>query len=207
MQNLYIGDCLDVMQTMAPESVDLIYLDPPFNSGRIYNDFSDKWEFTEDETRAIYKALYLKVPELGNLLSCVHQINEKIAAYLAFMAQRLKEMHRLLKPTGSLYLHCDDSASSYLRVVLDCIFTRYRYRNQIIWMRTPSHNDSNQWGRIHDVLLYYTKSSKCTWNTIHLPYREDQLLRYSHRDKHGKYSTSQLNLSNRPVSEFPYTLA
>ena len=87
-------------------------------------------------------------------------------AYLTMMAVRLLELHRVLKPTGSLYLHCDPTASHYLKIILDGIFGNQNYRNEIIWQRTSSHNDPKRFGRIHDVVLFFAKSGSAKWNTV-----------------------------------------
>jgi site-specific DNA-methyltransferase (adenine-specific) len=108
-------------------------------------------------------------------------------AYLAMMAARLIELHRVLKPTGSLYLHCDPTASHYLKILLDAVFGKENFRNEIVWKRTTSHSDSKTWSRIHDVIFFKTKSGKFTWNTPRAAYDDSYLSeKYRHDDKDGR---------------------
>ena len=169
---------------MNSESVDLIYLDPPFNSNRNYSApvgsaaagaaFKDTWTLSDldvawmgliaDEQPAIYKTL-----EAAGLTH-----GKGMQSYLCMMAVRLLEMQRVLKETGSIYLHCDPTASHYLKLIMDAVFGANTFRSEIIWKRTTAHSDTRQGrrqhGRIHDVLLFYTKSSEWTWNTIYTDY-------------------------------------
>ena len=173
---LFYGDNLDVLgRYVADESVDLVYLDPPFNSNADYNVlfaerdgtraaaqiqvFEDTWRWDEGATRA-----YEDVVEAGGLVSQAMQAfrtffgESDMLAYLAMMAPRLVELQRVLKPTGSLYLHCDPTASHYLKMLLDAVFGPTKFKNEIIWKRTNSRSTSGRWPRIHDVILYYSKS-------------------------------------------------
>jgi DNA modification methylase len=186
MNKLYFGDNLHVLRKyVADESVDLVYLDPPFNSKADYNvlfraasarghraqieAFEDTWHWGDeaeealDEIRASGGAPASIVRALRDALG-----PSDMMAYLVMMAVRLVEMHRVLKPTGSLYLHCDPTASHYLKIILDSIFGTVRYKNEIAWKRSDAHNDAKQgakhFGRIHDVLLYYAKSAETTFN-------------------------------------------
>ncbi len=185
---LYYGDNLDVMRDhIADASVDLEYLDPPFNSNAVYNvlfketngtkaqaqmkAFEDTWTWDEKAARAYQETVERGGP-VSRALQAFHGLlgNNNLMAYLAMMAPRLVELHRVLKPTGSIYLHCDPTASHYLKVVMDAIFKPENFRNEIIWKRTSAHNDPNRYGSVHDVLLFYTKSSHYVWNTIYAPY-------------------------------------
>lgn len=185
---LYYGDNLDILRGYIPEeSVDLIYLDPPFNSSRGYNvifkedtgapseaqieAFEDTWHWS-GAVRA-YDEMQASGPELVSrtLRALVDAVGKNdVSAYLTMMTIRLVEMHRVLKSTGSLYLHCDPTASHYLKIMLDSIFGPINFRNEIIWRRSGSHNKVKRFGPIHDVILYYTKSNKFTFNTIHGAY-------------------------------------
>ena len=127
MNKLYCGDNLSIMHDMPDASVVLIATDPPFNTGKDWGAFNDKWE--------------------GGL-----------KGYLKFMEPRLVEMHRLLKPTGSLYLHCDPTASHYLKVLLDTVFGIKQFRNEIVWKRSHAKSPKKRFGRSHDSILFYTKS-------------------------------------------------
>jgi DNA modification methylase len=152
---LFCNDNLERLAQLPSDSVDLIYLDPPFFSNRVYEviwgdeaevrSFEDRWE--------------------GG-----------IQHYIGWMRERVIEMHRLLKPTGSLYLHCDPHASHYIKVMLDGIFTASMFRSEIIWKRTTAHSDSKQGrrlpGSIHDVIFFYTKSRNWIWNPIFVDYDE-----------------------------------
>ena len=129
MNQLYCGDNLEIMADMESESVDLIATDPPFNTGRDWGAFNDKWE--------------------GGL-----------KGYLKFMEPRIEEMHRLLKPTGSFYLHCDPTASHYLKVMLDGVFGIKQFRNEIVWHYTIGSPNCKQFPRKHDTIFYYSKSEK-----------------------------------------------
>ena len=173
---LFYGDNLDVLgRYVADESVDLVYLDPPFNSNADYNvlfaerdgtraaaqiqAFEDTWRWDEGAARA-----YEDVVEAGGLVSQAMQAfrtflgESDMLAYLAMMAPRLVELQRVLKPTGSLYLHCDPTASHYLKMLLDAVFGPTKFKNEIIWKRTNARSTSGRWPRIHDVILYYSKS-------------------------------------------------
>lgn len=188
-KELYFGDNLKVMRAhIADESVDLVYLDPPFNSKRDYNllfktpkghesdaqitAFEDSWQWgdqAEDEFREIQKQTNTTVAEIMQALRSFLGQNDMMA-YLTMMANRLLELHRVLKSTGSLYLHCDPTASHYLKILLDGVFTPQRFKNEIIWRRTGSHNSTKSFGPIHDTILYYTKTKNYTFNQLRRPY-------------------------------------
>jgi DNA modification methylase len=178
---LYCGDNLEVLaEYIPPESVDLIYLDPPFNSQRTYNivykgsaaqteAFKDYWSWADaaqDYARLVESAATPR--KLRPMLQSLHELliddDADLLAYITMMAARLVALHKVLKPTGSLYLHCDPTASHYLKVTLDAIFGSDRLLNEVIWQRTSAHNDPSRYGRVHDVLLFYTKSEKRVWN-------------------------------------------
>lgn len=154
---IYCDDNLGRMASLPSESVDLIYLDPPFFSNRFYEviwgdeaevrSFEDRWE--------------------GG-----------IEVYVSWMRDRVMEMRRLLKPNGSLYLHCDPHASHYLKVMLDEIFGTSGYRNEIIWKRTSSHSSAKRYAPIHDVIFYYGASAKPTWNAPYVDYSDEYLDKY-----------------------------
>jgi DNA modification methylase len=199
MNTLYYGDNLDVLSDrVATESVDLIYLDPPFNSNRSYNvlfkahggeesqaqieAFDDSWHWSQ-ETEAQYAALVaggapIKVSEAIEAMHGLLGPND-VLAYLVMMTARLVELHRVLKPTGTLYLHCDPTASHYLRDILDAIFGADHQQAEIIWKRTTAHSDGAQGrrrlGRVHDVIHVYAKGSEWTWNPIFTPYDQSYI--------------------------------
>ena len=161
-------------------TVDLVYLDPPFNSQATYNvlyapgaagdaqyrAFNDTWSWdaAAGERLERYRAAVAR-PAHKSIVGLAGMLGESgMLAYLTYMAERLEHMHRLLKPTGSLYLHCDPTASHYLRAVLDAIFGPDNFRNEIAWQRTSAHNDPARYGRVHDAILYYGRSSRVVWN-------------------------------------------
>ena len=191
MNTLYYGDNLDVLRRyIADKSVNLVYLDPPFKSNQNYNvlfaehdgtqaaaqikAFEDTWRWDEAAARA-----YQEVVETGGQVSRAMQAfrtllgDNDMLAYLSMMAPRLVELRRALKTTGSLYLHCDPNASAYLRLLMDAVFGPAGFTNEIIWRRYGVHNDfgqgSRHFGRVHDVLLFYTKGSPATWTQAFTP--------------------------------------
>ena len=187
MNKLYYGDNLPVLrESIASESVDLIYLDPPFNSNASYNvlfkapageqsqaqieAFEDTWHWNESAEHLRRGGDGGHIPMRQSCSApCARRSalgENDMMAYLAMMAVRLIELHRVLKSTGSLYLHCDPTASHYLKIVLDAIFSPTQFRNEIVWQRTSSHNDPKRYGRIHDTILYYSRADRPTWNQI-----------------------------------------
>ena len=194
---LYFGDCLDVMrESIDDESVDLIYLDPPFNSKRLYNAFigdaqwvafDDTWQWSEaiDDFDEVANDIELAptMEGLRTILGEGHRL-----AYLSYMANRLRECWRVLKPTGSIYLHCDPTMSHDLKVVMNGIFDRENFRSEIIWKRSSAHSDAKQGrmqhGRIHDVLFFYTKTDNWVWNQQYTPYDQEYIDKfYRHVEK------------------------
>ena len=183
-QTIWTGDNLNVMRGMNSASVDLIYLDPPFNSKHNYAApiggkaagaaFKDTWTLRDVDAEWI-NLIEAKHPALYRVLLAAMTDCDK--SYLAYMAARLLEMHRVLKPTGSIYLHCDPTMSHYLKLVMDAIFGCKAFRTDITWKRGSAHSDTKQGrrqhGRIHDVLLYYTVGATWTWNPVYTPYDQD----------------------------------
>jgi DNA modification methylase len=207
-RNLAVGDCLEVLGRVGSGSVGLVYLDPPFNSGRTYDlvdaqrdqgasggrteAFGDQWKWTSETEREL-AALPALVPRpLATLVeSLVTALGRRnLAAYLVGMAPRLLELHRVLDEEGSLYLHCDSAASHYLRVVLDNIFGPAQFRNEIIWRRTHAHSSSRRFGPVHDVLLFYSKTQKYRWNRAYTEYPTRYLEQYYRQeDEHGAFQS------------------
>jgi site-specific DNA-methyltransferase (adenine-specific) len=196
--HLYYGDNLAVLREhVRDESVDLIYLDPPFNSNANYNilfrspagqdsnaqieAFEDTWHWNdkaEDAFDQLARSGHTRAFDLLNAMRSFLGQNDMMA-YLAMMAIRLVELHRVLKPTGSLYLHCDPTASHYLKLLMDGVFGPHRFRNEIIWERTNAHNMKTAgWTRSNDVLLFYTRGPGCTFNTQYTAYGPEQMKRY-----------------------------
>lgn len=187
---LYYGDNLSVLRDNIPgESVGLIYLDPPFNSQANYNvlfkgasgksadaqieAFKDTWHWGEEAERAFSEVLESPNTQAAEMLRAMRLFlgENDMMAYLAMMAVRLLELHRVLKPTGSLYLHCDPTASHYLKILLDAVFGPLNFRNEIIWKRTSAKGLAfTRFARNHDVILCYTKSDEWTWNAPYAPH-------------------------------------
>ncbi len=177
---LYYGDNLAVLRgSIANESVDLVYLDPPFNSAASYNvlfkapsgeqsaaqieAFEDTWHWNESAERALDEVVTGPHSDAAILLRAMHSAlgTNDMMAYLAMMAVRLIELHRVLKPAGSLYLHCDPTASHYLKILLDSIFGVRGFENEIKWKRTHAHGDSRlRYASITDIILFYSKGDK-----------------------------------------------
>ncbi|MDR0304210.1 MAG: HNH endonuclease, partial [Chitinispirillales bacterium] len=171
---LYTNDNLFVLYGMNSNFVDLIYLDPPFNSKRFYAapigskaagaSFKDMWTWL-DVNEAYLDTLAGKYPVLARYIGDVGKIHSKaMMAYLTYMAQRIIEMHRVLKDTGSLYLHCDQTASHYLKIVLDEIFGKNNFITEIIWYYSWGSRTAKRWNRKHDVILNYSKTDKFIFN-------------------------------------------
>ncbi len=192
---LYYGDNLAVLRkSIGDETVDLIYLDPPFNSNASYNvlfkapsgkqseaqieAFEDTWHWTADDGAelAFDEVMRSGNSQAANMLRAIRSFlgENDMMAYLTMMAVRLLELHRVLKPTGSLYLHCDPTASHYLKILIDAIFDPRNFRTEIIWKRSSAHSDTKQgrrqYGRIHDTIFFYTKGDQWTWNPLYTPY-------------------------------------
>ena len=195
---LYADDCLNVLNDEAAipnGSVDLIYLDPPFNSKSEYNlpfkgkyksarpveAFKDTWEWegAEDDLLREFKKgpstrIIADVVEVATRLETVNT-KYRLDAYLINMAQRLLPMPRVLKSTGSIYLHCDPNASHYLKVIMDAIFGKANFQNEIVWRRTISHGNAKRWAPLHDTILFYSRSDKFVWNRATRPYAKQHV--------------------------------
>ena len=172
INKLILGDNLEILKSLDSESVDLIYLDPPFFSNRNYEviwgdegevrSFADRWSGGMDH-------------------------------YIGWLKERVAEMHRILKPTGSIFLHCDWHANSYIRVdILDKLFGVNNFQNCICWQRTTSHNDPKKLGNIHDTIFWYSKSKRKLYNKVLGSYSKEQLSRYKYQDTKGYYRAENL---------------
>jgi DNA modification methylase len=205
VNKLFYGDNLDVLRTFSDECVDLVYLDPPFNSNAGYNvlfraadgvgadasieAFDDTWTWGESAREALMDITSGTNRPLTVMMNAMHSaIGENpLMAYLAMMAVRLVELHRVLKDTGSLYLHCDPTASHYLKLVLDAVFGPENYVNEIVWKRTSAHNDASRFGRIHDVIFYYRKATGATFNVLKTDLDKSYVDKvYSRTDENGR---------------------
>ena len=206
---LFYGDNLEILRDyLIDECIDLVYLDPPFNSNRNYNvlfkdeqgldseaqivAFEDTWHWGPETEHAYYHLITHGPDKVVGMITALRGFigTNQMMAYLIMMASRLIELHRVLKPTGSLYLHCDPTASHYLKLILDTIFGSQNYRNEIIWhygQRTAFHN--NHFSRKHDVILFYAKSSNAILNPVATPWMREEFLTHRHDvkvDENGK---------------------
>ena len=218
---LYYGDNLEIMRQYVPdESVDLVYLDPPFNSNATYNvlfkertgeespaqikAFTDTWEWTRESERTFEQEIVgnpsasPKVKEMiGAFLNFIGR--NAMMAYLVMMTPRLVELHRVPKPTGSLYLHCDPTAGHYLKILMDAVFGTGSFRNEITWKRYGAHNDvgqgSTRFGRVHDIIFLYGKTDSVTWHQGFVPLDESYVkstYRYVDEETGKKFTTTPL---------------
>jgi len=215
MNTLYYGDNLEILiNSIENESVDLIYLDPPFQSGKDYNiifkpekagvkgatsqikTFEDTWNWGEEAEReytGLISGTLTKQPPSQKLIDLMKAMRSYLSecpmlAYLCMMAPRLLELKRVLKPTGSIYLHCDPTASHYLKMIMDAVFGTQNFRNEIIWKRTGAKgNVQTKYGWVHDVILLYSKTDKWTWNQQFTKYDESYInSSYNLVDKDGR---------------------
>jgi len=230
---LYRADCKTVIEGLIKENikVDLIYLDPPFNSNRTYSmlfrhegvtaqqkAYHDMWDFT-DSTRQLVldfrselekwelaKAFKDFIGVWVNILEQGSSGEKKLLNYLMYMTQRLVLLKKVLKPTGSIYMHCDPTVSHYIKVLMDGIFGHGNFRNEIVWKRMTSHNDARRWGKIHDTILFYTMSSKFTWtDESRVPYDAEYIAeKYRREDAHGRYMDSPLQARSLSGGGYEY---
>ncbi len=240
MNRLYFGDCLTVMQEMRLGSVDLIYLDPPFNSNRAYNAiykdetgrplpdqieaFCDAWELTDEREQAI-KAMPVLLRESGLddsaarlwqlWMNALRYTQPRLLAYLSYMTERLLVMQRILKPTGSVYLHCDPTVSHYIKALLDAVFGHANFLNEIIWHRYDrpkgSQHQARRYGRSSDTILFYAKSKHHMFNAndIRQPLSEAEIAeRFRSIDDNGRFMSGPLirsaSMGERPNLVFEF---
>jgi site-specific DNA-methyltransferase (adenine-specific) len=216
---LYFGDNLDVLrENIAAESVDLIYLDPPFNSKRDYNllfktpkghssdaqitAFEDSWSWGEQAENEFAELLHQPNTDIAETIQALRRFLKEsdMMAYLVMMSNRLLELHRVLKSTGSLYLHCDPTASHYLKILLDTIFDATNFRNEITWKRTTTHNDTTtKFADISDTILFYAKSKRTQFKpqfTAHNPEYVTKFYRFDDKDGRGLYTLDNMTSPN-----------
>ena len=204
-RTIWTGDNLDILRGINSETVDLIYLDPPFNSNRTYSApigskaagaaFEDTWTLDKEDVAWMgliadqHPAIHSVVTAAGDAHSTGMQ------SYLRMMAVRLLELRRVLAPTGSIYLHCDPTASHYLKLLMDSVFGTTAYRNDIVWVRDPpgkgAKRGSSQWPRNFDVLLFYAKTGEHYFAQQYVPLNESQRKNYRYEGKRGRYKAVQ----------------
>lgn len=212
---LFYGDNLDILREhIRDETIDLIYLDPPFNSSANYNilfkspqgqestaqieAFEDTWHWNEQAEREFGELIRQPNTDVSEMMQALRRFlgENDMMAYLTMMANRLHELHRVLKPTGSLYLHCDPTASHYLKIVLDGVFSKENFRNEIIWSYKKWAVAEKRFSQNHDVILFYAKSSETKFNIILQPRAASTLKRFGNKkivsghDKSGKRTPS-----------------
>ena len=210
--SLYYGDNLDILREhVADASVDLIYLDPPFNSNATYNvlfqersgeqsaaqitAFDDTWHWGLESETAYHEVVTGGPRGLADLLQAMRSFlgQNDMMAYLTMMSQRMIELHRVLKSTGSIYLHCDPTASHYLKMLLDAVFGAKNFRNEIVWKRTSVHNSARRYGPNYDSVLFFSRSDNFTWNRVYQRYDEEYINTfYRHKDDTGQYMLGDL---------------
>ena len=226
MNRLYYGDNLEVLRKYIPdESIDLIYLDPPFNSQANYNilykeqngtqsasqikAFSDFWHW-DQEAQSTYEYMIGDPVVPANLKKLLQSIRNflgtnDLTAYLVMMEVRLLELHRVLRRTGSIFLHCDPTASHYLKILMDAIFGPENFINEISWKRSAAHSDSKQgskhFGRIHDILLFYAKTSDYQWNQQYSPHDSEYVNTFYKHLEEGTGRRYQLDNLTGPGGE------
>jgi DNA modification methylase len=194
MNKLYYGDNLQVLRdSIASESIDLVYLDPPFNSQATYNvlfkspggvqsqaqieAFEDTWHWNDHAEKAFDDVMHGGNSDAAEMLRAMRSFLKEndMMAYLTMMTVRILELHRVLKSTGSLYLHCDPTASHYLKILIDAVFGASNFKNEIIWKRTSAHSSTKGYGAIHDTILFYGKTDSFLWNEQYGPYDEQYI--------------------------------
>lgn len=223
---LYYGDNLEVMRLhIKDETVDLVYLDPPFNSNTNYNvlfaekdgskaasqiqAFTDTWTWNLES-----EATYAEIVTAGGKVSdCLQAFRTFLGecdmlAYLVMMAPRLVELRRVMKPTASIYLHCDPTASHYLKMLMDAVFKPENFQNEIVWKRTSSHNDTMRWAQIHDTILFYS-SRGFKWNPVFLAHDPEYVENfYRFNDERGRYRLDHIirtaSMGPRPNLSYEY---
>ena len=218
---LYFGDNLDLLREhVASESVDLIYLDPPFNSNATYNvlfqektgeksaaqitAFEDTWHWGIESEYAYQEVVKEGPRKLADLFQAMRTFlgQTDMMAYLVMMAQRMSELHRVLKPTGSIYLHCNPTASHYLKLMMDAVFGGRNFRNEIVWCYQDRERPLNQWNRKHDIIFYYIKDINVphifNWASVAEKYSDVTLSKFKYKDEIGVFRIRGHNIKGSP---------
>lgn len=221
---LYYGDNLTILrEQLKNETVDLVYLDPPFNSNASYNvlfkapdghdshaqmeAFGDTWHWTDAAELAFDEVMKYGNSDVAEMLRAMRSFLKEndMMAYLTMMAVRLLELHRVLKPTGSLYLHCDPTASHYLKILLDAVFGKARFKNEIVWLRTNAHNiHTKGYARSNDTIFFYNKTKDFKWNQLYTGYSAAQLSRYKPDENNRLFTGQDLTISGNKNRNFEW---
>lgn len=208
MNALYYGDNLEILQRyIKDESIDLVYLDPPFKSNQDYNvlfaeqdgsrsaaqikAFGDTWRWDQGSAHAYQDVVENGPQDVSKVMQAFRTFlgDSDLLAYLSMMAPRLVELLRVTKSSGSIYLHCDPTASHYLKMLMDAVCGPEMFCNEVIWKRTSAHVNPKRWGPVHDVLLFYSKSATHVWNTTYQEYLD---VKYRHADERGNFRLTDL---------------
>ena len=215
-RTIWTGDNLDILRGLNSECVDLIYLDPPFNSNRNYSApvgskaagaaFKDMWTLSDLDV-AWMGIIADKHPAMYQVLQTAGLTHGKgMQSYLCMMGVRLVEMRRVMKPTGSIYLHCDPTAGHYLKLLMDAIFRSQNFRNEIVWKRFNFHADAKRFGKVFDVLLFYSRGNGYVFNQQRAPFSKEYVeSKFTHVDEDGRrFRLSDLNppAGRGPIYEF-----
>jgi DNA modification methylase len=177
---IYCGDNLERLKTLPDACVDLVYIDPPFNSNRNYEVFWGANKGTVAKTRAQKLAANDHARAAEGERRSFEDRHGSTEAYLIFMRPRCEELQRVLKPSGSFYYHCDWHASHYVKVMLDDIFGESNFANEIVWRRTTAHADTHGFGRVHDMLFRYSNGGRATFNVERRPHSPEYLDKFFH---------------------------
>lgn len=203
-RTIFEGDNLPILRGIDPDCIDLIYLDPPFNSNKTYEApigseaagaaFKDSWTLN-DLDNAWHGELAESEPALYAAISAAQYTHGKpMKAYLIMMGIRMLEMRRILKPTGSIYLHCDPTASHYLKLMMDAVFGKDNFRNEIVWTYTGGTDRKKGFQKKHDVILFYSKTPDFIFNVVYVPFSEATIKRFNKTDEDGrKYKVNKLS--------------
>ena len=214
-RTIFTGDNLEILRGFPDEMVDLIYLDPPFNSKHNYAApigskaagaaFKDTWTLA-DVDMAWWGEIADTNPGLYKVIdTAMYTGGRSTMSYLIYMSVRIIEMYRILKDTGSLYLHCDSTMSHYIKMVLDAVFGQENFINEIIWKRFSSHNDGSRYGKVTDTILFYAKTGSYVWNKTYIPYSEDYIREnYGNEDERGRYTHRALTAESLVGGGYDY---
>jgi len=225
VNTLYYGDNLDILRRyVKDETVALVYLGPPFKSNQDYNvlfaeqngtrsaaqikAFEDTWRWDEESARTYQETVETGTEQVSKVMQAFRTFlgENDMLAYLSMMAPRLVELRRVLKPTGSIYLHCDPTASHYLKLLMDGVFGPINFRSEVTWKRTNVHSDSKDWSNVADILLYYVRDSRTDfrWNPIHLKHSEEHIASKYQADDSGRLYTLSDMTSPHPRPNMMY---
>ena len=216
-RTLYHGDNLPFLRGMDSETVDLVATDPPFNKSKDFHAtpdslakgarFSDRWSWDKDVHPEWVDSIKDDYPGVWAVIEAARAAHgDDMAAFLCWLGVRIMELHRVLKPTGSLYLHIDHTAHAYAKALMDGIFGKANFRNAIVWRSTSAHSDSKRFGMNTETLLFYTKGDTWTWNPLYEPYDEKYEARFRYKDPDGRrWSDYDLTAKGLAGGGYEYT--